>query len=67
VREETSSIPIGRDVQYDFGRAARAATISGWFKLETESFPGPDSYLPNSTFGAAPKYTFGGRPEQKGK
>lgn len=33
VLEDTSHIPFGSEMKSDFGKEARAATISGWFKL----------------------------------
>ena len=33
VLEDTSHIPFGSEMKSDFGKDARAATISGWFKL----------------------------------
>ena len=38
VLEDTSSIPFGSEMRLDFGKEARAATISGWFKLYGKPF-----------------------------
>ena len=36
--EDTSHIPFGSEMKSDFGKDARAATISGWFKLYGTGF-----------------------------
>lgn len=55
-------------MRHDFGKEARAATISGWFKLYSDDTPSPNRYVPEPEFGphgTAPQYTFGGKTEFK--